>query len=922
MTRILPAPGSMFAALALGLLLCAGVQASRAQASAPPLTPRPATVSLGVLATDTAAALPQWQPLADYLNRTLPEVHFELHVYNDAQQEEAIRRHDVDVLVTQPTDYVRLVHQEGLSSPLATLIGLERGQPVRAVGGVIVVSRDNPGALGLKDLQGKRVAAPDLRAFNGYQAQMAELQREGIQPGRVVETGWPAQQGVEAVLHQRADAAFLPAGLPEQLVRNGTLANDALVVLHPQEYPGYPVALSTRLYPQWPVVAMPYFNDALAARIAGALLSVPQGSELARSIGLYGFSTPADYEPVRDMMRSLREPPFDHDDSLGWHAFWNEYRTVVLTGLLLVISLLAFAVREIILRRRLSSFSNAMGEGMFVLDRRGHVSYINRAACALLDYPRDALMGRPLLQLILPPGAAQGVPDPGGSPGPQGAIGAARWQQPFEGEAIFITSTGHVFPVEINNTPVRRKGRFLRSVTVFSDISERKAQDAHVRHLAYHDSLTALPNRRYLLERLQERLASRPGAAQGALLFSDLDRFKLLNDTLGHQTGDALLQAAAERLRRRVGSHGLVARIGGDEFAVLLERLAEDPVQARQQVLELAEQILVAMREPFSIGPQYHRTSVSIGAALFDGPELSPDELLKRADLAMYEAKAAGRNAIRLFDRDVAEQLRARVALEKDLQQALTQQQFRLHYQPQFDGSGRLVGAEALVRWEHPERGLVPPGEFIPLAEESGLILPLGLWILETACVQIEKWRDHPELGQIVVSVNICAHQMVQANFVESVLAVLMATQANPQRLMLELTESVLARNVDDVNEKMLKLVEQGIAFSLDDFGTGYSSLSYLKRLPIHQLKIDGSFVRDLQTDANDAAITQTVIDLGRSLGLEVIAEGVETAAQRNMLMLQGCRLFQGYLLGRPQTPEALEKSLANASLRRDPTRT
>ena len=879
-------------------------------------------MTLGVLSYALpSVAQAQWQELADYLNRVLPELHFVLHVYNDVQQEDAIRQHDVDILVTQPTDYVRLVHQNGLSTPLATLVGLDHGLALRAVGGVIVAAHDAGGAQDLHDLQGRRVAAPDLRSFDAYQMQMAELQRAGVQPGQVIETGWPVERGLQAVLQHRADAAFLPGGMLERVVREGSVPASALTVLHVQDYPGYPTALSTRLYPQWPVVAMPYLNDALATRVAGALLSVPMGGDLARSMGVYGFSTPVDYEPVRDVMRRLQEPPFDRAEPMSWSSFWAEYRPLVLTGLALVASVLAFAVREVILRRRLSSFSNAMGEGMFVLDRQGRVNYINRAACALLDYPREALMGKPLLQLILPPGSTTLAPMPGTAATSIGAIDASRWQQPFEGEAIFVTASGHVFPVEVNNTPVRRKGRFLRSVTVFSDISERKAQDAHVRHLAYHDPLTTLPNRRYLLERLQERLLSRPGAAQGALLFSDLDRFKLLNDTLGHQTGDALLQAAAERLRRTVGSRGLVARIGGDEFAVLLERLSEDPVHARQQVLDLAEQVLVAMREPFSVGPQYHRTSVSIGAALFDGPELSPDELLKRADLAMYEAKAAGRNAIRLFDRDVAEQLRARVSLEKDLQQALTHEQFRLHYQPQFDGAGRLVGAEALVRWEHPERGIVSPGEFIPLAEESGLILPLGLWILETACTQIEKWRAHPELSQIVVSVNICAHQVVQANFVESVLSVLMATQANPQRLMLELTESVLARNVDDVSEKMQRLVEQGIAFSLDDFGTGYSSLSYLKRLPIHQLKIDGSFVRDLQTDANDAAITQTVIDLGRSLGLEVIAEGVETSAQRNMLLLQGCRLFQGFLLGRPQTPEALEMSLADTGVRHDPTR-
>jgi EAL domain-containing protein (putative c-di-GMP-specific phosphodiesterase class I) len=307
------------------------------------------------------------------------------------------------------------------------------------------------------------------------------------------------------------------------------------------------------------------------------------------------------------------------------------------------------------------------------------------------------------------------------------------------------------------------------------------------------------------------------------------------------------------------------------------------------------------MREPFGIDSQYHQISLSIGVAMFDGPETGADELLKRADIAMYEAKAGGRNALRFFDREIAVQLGQRVALEADLQQALAAQQFRVYYQPQYDSGGRLVGAEALLRWSHPGRGLVSPGQFIPLAEETGLILPLGQWVLEQVSQQIRSWQDHPVLGSLVVSVNLCAHQLLQANFVESVTAVLMATGADPRKLQLELTESVLARNIDDASGKMKRLVDLGVQFSLDDFGTGYSSLSYLKRLPIQQLKIDASFVRDIEHDPNDVAIAQTVIDLGRSLGLEVIAEGVETAAQRDILLRQGCRLFQGYLYARPQ---------------------
>jgi len=564
------------------------------------------------------------------------------------------------------------------------------------------------------------------------------------------------------------------------------------------------------------------------------------------------------------------------------------------------------AARESWQRQRMNTISNAMGEGLFVLDRRGRATFVNRAACRLLGYPREALLGRELLPLIV------AADQPGG--GAAALLEGQRWQQPFEGEGVFISAGGKRFPVAITSRPVRRKDRFLRSVTVFSDISERKAQSEHIYQLAYHDALTGLPNRRLLRQRLQDRLAHHDGRHRGALLFTDLDRFKQLNDTLGHRVGDALLQAAAGRMVRLVGPRGWVAHTGGDEFAILLEALDGDTAQAAEQARALAEEVRRGMAEPFGIDHQYHRVTVSIGVALFDGPTTGADELLKRADLAMYEAKAQGRNTVRFYDEGVAVHLQDRVALEAELHQALAQQQLRLHYQPQVDAAGRCVGAEALLRWQHPSRGMVSPTHFIPLAEETGLIVPLGQWVLEQACLQIRQWQDEPVLGALVVSVNLSAHQVLQANFVESVTSVLMATGANPRRLQLELTESVLAHNIDDVSDKMRRLVALGVQFSLDDFGTGYSSLSYLKRLPIQQLKIDASFVRDLQTDPNDVAITRTIVALGQSLGLEVIAEGVESEAQRDILLAQGCRLFQGYLYGRPQAAPDLQAQLGCAA--------
>jgi len=867
------------------------VMGQPALASEPPLV-------IGVLSfRPSAVAEAQWQPLAEYLNKTVKGSRFVLKVFGFDALQEAARQQTVDIVITQPAEYVRMVHQNGLSSPLATIINLDQGQPVRAFGGVILVPSHRTDLYSLKDLDGGRVATASLLSFGTYLIQAYELARAGIKPGRYVETGLPQDLTVQALLEGKADAAFVRTGVLEALLREGKLSANQVRVLNPQKYPGYPLALSTRLYPEWPVVAMPHVPDDVTVRIAGALLSLPHGGSQARSMGLYGFTVPADYEPVRALMRELRAPPFDAAPSMTFQDVWQQYRLPILTLALALVTMLLMAARELILRQRLTSFGNAMGEGMYVLNRRGRATYVNRTACQLLGYSREDLLGKEILPFIVSP-----VSTPQNVRGLNPMIDPDRWNQSFEGENMFVSASGRHFPVEVSSQAVMRKGKFLHTVTVFSDISERKAQSERVYKLAYYDQVTGLPNRRFLLDRLQQTVSNRknpPGP--GALLFCDLDRFKQLNDTLGHKFGDALLQAVAQRMSQLIAVEGTVAHTGGDEFAVMLNRLDANPEAATDQAHAAAEKIRLAMLEPFEIDGQHHKISVSIGVVMFDGHEQEPEELLKRADIAMYQAKESGRNAIRFFDKIIEMQLNRRVVLEADLHQALEKKQFILYYQPQVDTSGRVIGMEALVRWQHPQRGLVFPGEFIGLAEETGLILPLGQWVLEQACEQIRLWRNNPATAHLIVAVNLSAHQIFQSDFVETVTNTLQTHDTDPTKLQLELTESVLARNIDDVIDKMSQLVALGVTFSLDDFGTGYSSLNYLKRLPLHQLKIDASFVRDLVTDPNDASITQAIITLGDSLDLEVIAEGVEQQVQKDLLARQGCRYFQGYFFGRPQ---------------------
>ena len=449
-------------------------------------------------------------------------------------------------------------------------------------------------------------------------------------------------------------------------------------------------------------------------------------------------------------------------------------------------------------------------------------------------------------------------------------------------------------------------------VVTHIDVTERKLANDKIQLLAFYDNLTGLPNRLMLHDRLHRALAaSARSGREGALLFIDLDNFKLLNDVHGHNVGDAMLVQVAQRLNGCVREGDTVARLGGDEFVVLLENLHEKPEEAAATTKVIGEKILAVLHRSYQLADQQHLASASIGVTMFLGQRDSIDELLKRADIAMYQAKTAGRHTIRFFDQQLQSVVAMRVAMEVELRAGIDTEQLVLYFQPQTDGIGGTTGAEALVRWQHPERGLVSPANFIPLAEETGLILPLGSWVLAAACRQIAAWSGQRQMAHLSVAVNVSARQFQHKDFVASLLDILAATKADPHKLKLELTESMLLDDVEGIIVKMESLKKCGIRFSLDDFGTGYSSLSYLKRLPLSQLKIDQSFVRDVTSDANDAAIARTIISLGRSLGLEVIAEGVETEGQRNFLADLGCHAYQGYLFGRPAPANEFERSLA-----------
>ena len=484
----------------------------------------------------------------------------------------------------------------------------------------------------------------------------------------------------------------------------------------------------------------------------------------------------------------------------------------------------------------------------------------------------------------------------------------------WQGEIWNRRKSGEIYPLAISIGAVKDEhDRVTHYVSTFIDITSNKSSEEQVRKLAFFDPLTQLPNRRLLLERLEHALRScARHKGKGALLFVDLDNFKSVNDTVGHHEGDLLLEQVSRILLSCVREEDTVARLGSDEFVVMLEALSEDDMEAARRAEIVGTKILQALHRTFQLGSSEHRCSASIGITLFgENPAESVDEPLKRADLAMAQAKVAGRNHLCFFDPKMQADIHARAELDAGLWAALEKGQFFLQYQPQVSAERRIIGVEALVRWRHPQRGMVSPADFIPVAEENGLIVPLGRWVIETACAQLAQWAVDPDKAGLSIAVNVSARQFRQERFVADVCEILDRTGADPARLELELTESSLVTDVESVIRKMDALKARGVCFSLDDFGTGYSSLAYLKRLPLDQLKIDQGFVRDILDDPNDAAIARTVIVLAESLGLKVIAEGVETEAQSAFLGSQGCHAYQGYLFSRPLNVADLETFLA-----------
>jgi diguanylate cyclase (GGDEF)-like protein/PAS domain S-box-containing protein len=888
------------------------------------------TVRIGVLAfQDKATTMAQWQPTAVRLAQAVANTEFQLIPLSYEELDAEVEHQRLDFVLTNPEHYVVLRNQFKLR-PMATINQRIDKQVVDQFGSVILTRADSA-IKTLSDVRGKRVAAVGLNSLGGYLMAADTFANQAIElndPKMVTLNflGVPHSRVVKAVMAKEADVGIVRTGVLEQMARTGQLDLSQLRVLNQQPTPAFPQLLSTDLYPEWPWAAMPQTSNDLTKAVLVALLQIPPDSPAALAGRYEGFSVPANYTSVEELMRRMHAYPGLPEVAL-WDTLWDRHERLIkiilaLAAIAVLLALLKVWRSNVRLREltRLSRVTQSDLEltaaafdsqvGLIVTDELTQIRRANHAMTWVLGYQPEELLGQAT-------GLLRGSAMDDGTMRTlwQEVQKLGRWQ----GELWCRHKLGHNVPCMVSISMVRSKAIGLSGfVGSFTDISSQKTAQEDIRKLAYFDHLTQLPNRRNFMDTLTRTMRDCLDRGRlASVMFIDLDHFKDLNDAHGHIIGDELLRRLARRLDFLISAKDMAARLGGDEFVVMMADLDRDESRAMDQTMALARRVHRALLDPFDFDtpndpdPQVkslrYSCSGSIGVALFGLVDEPLTEVLKRADVAMYKSKQDGRNVIRQYDAEAQRLLNQRMALSNDLNLALRDGQLFLLYQPQVDAQNQTVGVECLMRWQHPSRGLVSPAEFIPLAEDSGAILAMGYWVVQTACETLVRWALMPALRDLTLSVNVSPRQFNDPDFVSRVARILQQTDAPAEQLRLEVTEGVMMQDPNKVASQMHELCALGLSFSVDDFGTGYSSLSYIQKLPLAELKIDKAFVNDMTINQRSEAIVKAIVALGRSMGVVIVSEGVETELQRDRLLALGCTLIQGYLVARPMTCAALE---------------
>ena len=875
------------------------------------------TYRLAVLAyRDKPSTHKRWQPLVDYLNQKFYPVSFQLEVLHLAELETAVHLHQVDFVLTQPAHYVLLTYQSGLTSPLASLINLEGEFATDRFGGVIFTRHDRDDLVTLEDIKGQRIAAAATSSLGAYQMQAFELLKHGVRlPGQatLIETGQPQSLALEAVLSGQADVGFVRTGVLEALVKKGKLDMSQLKLINAQHLPDFPFVTSTALYPEWPFAAMPHVDKEVARQVAAALLSIPSMGDLARSMNIAGFNIAGDYRAIDALMRELHLAPFDKE-TFTLRDFVDMWFTELLIGLgvfvFWVMATLVFMVQrqrllsqernrlEVALHqvRLLNQAVDQSPEAIVITDSEGHISYMNPMFRAMTGYSETEMLGKNprVLRSGLTPVEQY-----------ESMWNRLKEGKVWRGELSNQRKDGHVYPAQAIISPVKdSNGKVTHYLAIQRDLTERKRREKRIEELLYQDEVTHVANRNKLIETLDKCLqANRPNAVKGCLVLINLTRFKFINQLHGMETGDGVLCAVAQRLSVVYGSRGLVARLAADQFAVFCEPRVEKSGEG--DWIEQAGQLAVTALEPrIEVGRKRFVLEACFGVSAFtqaDGqlPIDAINQVFNQAGMALRAARQPNAIRFQIYNAQMMAEQLEKHHLQLELAHAIKDQQLRLFVQPQVSQTQELVGLECLVRWQHPEKGLLPPGHFIALAEESDLIVTLGEWVMEQACAilaQVQKTQPN-----IRVAVNISPRHFRQAYFNAQCLGYLAAAGANPKGLMIEITESLFVDDLDEVIAKMTELKKHGIRFSIDDFGTGYSSLSYLQHLPVDELKIDRAFILGMEHYGLEGSLVSSIYAMAQQMHLEVVAEGIENTTQWQQLASFEQLQLQGFLFAKPQ---------------------